>query len=49
LSKSHESRLHLHAERLGGIVLEGDGSIVDEDVDAAVVLLHEVAKPRKMV
>ena len=32
----------LHAERLRGGLLERDAGVVDEDVDAAVLLLHEI-------
>ena len=39
------SRHYLQCKGLRGTVLEGDGSVVDEDIDATVVLLHEVANP----
>ena len=37
----------LDTHGLGGAVLEGNGRVVNEDVDAAVFLLHEI--PEKVL
>ena len=37
--------LDLHAHGLGRRVLEGDGRVVDQHVDPAVLVLHEVPDP----